>query len=172
MRKFVKLVDSLCVPALLVVACAASAACITVEAPSPSISGSGATVPGSGGGQNGIDSNGSDGESCVAEATDDGSSSAASLTRGSLDCYYYTGDIKWANAVSYCEGLGGGYRLPTKGEARKIASIPAICRTSLPSLWGTWTSTCAGAGLAWQVGDDGDAYQYVVDHNGRALCVR
>jgi hypothetical protein len=74
--------------------------------------------------------------------------------------------------VSYCEGLGSGYRLLTKGEALKIASNPAICRTSLPSNWYTWTSTCAGAGLAWYVVSDGYSYQYIVDYSYDALCVR
>ncbi len=153
MRKFVKLVDSLCVPALLVVACAA------------------------GDGQNGIDSNGIDSNgSCVAKATDDGSSSAASLTSGSLVCSYRSGYSDWASAMSYCKGLGGGYRLPTRGEAVKIVASWAsdrICRIPPGPSWGTWTSTCAGPGLAWVVDYSAGTGQSSVGPNSSgALCVR
>jgi hypothetical protein len=75
--------------------------------------------------------------------------------------------------MSYCAGLGSGWRLPTKGEALKIASSPNVCRTPLPGVWVTWTSTCSGAGLAWNVDDSGGTGQGNVDDgNGYALCVR
>jgi hypothetical protein len=75
--------------------------------------------------------------------------------------------------MSYCAGLGSGWRLPSKGEALKIASSPSVCRTLLSGGWYTWTRTCAGAGVAWGVDGLGDTGQHRVDGNGNdALCVR
>jgi hypothetical protein len=110
---------------------------------------------------------------CTAASCDDGTSAAASLTSGSLDCSFWSSYSTWASAVSYCEGLGGGYRLPTKGEALKIASNPAICRTSLTPFWITWTSACAGAGVAWYVSYNDVTLQANVNSSApAALCVR
>jgi hypothetical protein len=76
--------------------------------------------------------------------------------------------------MSYCAGLGSGWRLPSKGEALKIASSSNVCRTSLSGEWQTWTRTCAGAGLAWGVDSFGSTGQFSVVNNVSfgALCVR
>jgi hypothetical protein len=75
--------------------------------------------------------------------------------------------------MSYCAGLGSGWRLPSKGEALKIASSPSVCRTPLSGGWNTWTRTCAGAGLACYVYFSGFTSQsYVVNSSYGALCVR
>lgn len=83
-------------------------------------------------------------------SSDDGTAAAAGLTSASLDCQVGPNARSWPAAFSYCNGLGGGYRLPTKGELEKIASNPAICRIQLPDCT-AWTSTCAGGGKAWAV---------------------
>jgi len=119
------------------------------------------------------DAGGGTSYACTQSDADDGSSAAATLGAASLDCQYRSTRSTWANAMSYCAGLGSGWRLPSKGEALKIASSPNVCRTALPATWYTWTRTCAGAGLAWGVNGNGLAYQGGVD-NGYfyALCVR
>ncbi len=109
---------------------------------------------------------------CSAATCDDGTSAAASLGAASLDCQYRSSGSNWATAMSYCAGLGSGWRLPSKGEALKIASSSNVCRTSLSGSWYTWTRTCAaGAGLAWGVSSNGNTDQRgVASYN--ALCVR
>jgi hypothetical protein len=73
--------------------------------------------------------------------------------------------------MSYCARLGSGWRLPTKGEALQIRSSPNVCRTPV-SDWQTWTTTCAGAGLAWYVDRPMGAIQDVVNTARAKLCVR
>jgi len=93
----------------------------------------------------------------------------------SFDCSYRNSLSNQAGALSYCEGLGGGYRLVTKDEALAIAANPSLCRSGLPSSWATWTSTSAGAGLAWFVYGGVGTPQYDVaanDVSNNALCVR
>ena len=115
---------------------------------------------------------------CTAADADDGTSAAAGLGASSLDCQYYRSSaLEWATAMSYCAGLGSGWRLASKGEALKIASSSYVCRTPLSGAWWTWIRTCAGAGLAWVVaidGVDGVATENHVDNYGNilALCVR
>jgi hypothetical protein len=111
---------------------------------------------------------------CVAAATDDGTSAAASLSAGGLECAHRTTRSSWSSAVGHCAGLGGGFRLPTKAEALRIASNPLLCRTALPANWYTWTSSCAGAGLAWWVYFDGNTGSDNTDTgtDDAACCVR
>jgi hypothetical protein len=116
---------------------------------------------------------------CDAPTCDDGTGAAATLGALSLDCRYRASVSNWATAFVYCAGLGSGWRLPTKGEALKIAASPTVCQTPVPDGWFTWTNTCAGAGLAWRVLNvsrdgalGGEAYENVVGYNTFTLCVR
>ena len=109
---------------------------------------------------------------CSAATCDDGTSAAASLGAATLDCQYRSTTSNWADAMSYCAGLGSGWRLPSKGEALKIVSSPNVCRTSFAADWFSWTSTCAGARLAWYVLYDGSTRRGSVDYGDGALCVR
>jgi hypothetical protein len=111
---------------------------------------------------------------CGEPTCDDGTTAAANLGAGAFECQYRSNASNWATAISYCAGLGSGWRLPTKGEALRIASSPNVCRTPLSAAWATWTRTCAGAGLAWSVNDFsfGYTYQFSVDDFNNALCVR
>ncbi len=88
---------------------------------------------------------------CSAPSCDDGTEVARNLGDRSLDCQVRMTTVTWADALAYCASLGGGYRLPTKAEAFEISYGASICRTSLPMLYSTWTSTCAGPGTAWWV---------------------
>ena len=111
---------------------------------------------------------------CSAASCDDGTAIAASLTNATLDCQYRSGTTTWSRAMSYCEELGAGWRLPSKGEAAQIASSPSVCRISLSGVWGTWTRTCSAAATAWRVSSSGNTVQTSV-HNtslGNTLCVR
>ncbi len=107
-------------------------------------------------------------------SSDDGTAAAAGLTSASLDCQVEPNARSWPAAFSYCNGLGGGYRLPTKGEFLAIASNAAVCRTQIIGGFGGWTSTCAGGGKAW-VGytyGHGPDQHAVGSEAGVAICVR
>lgn len=96
-------------------------------------------------------------------------------------------DINWRNAKRYCEGKGGGWRLPDKDELYAIydqsgaLTTPCngqTCEVSplfrLSGL-GYWSGTAEGSSEAWYVFlDDGHRYPYTVSYAGnlRALCVR
>jgi hypothetical protein len=117
---------------------------------------------------------------CAVATCDDGTSAASSLGAGSLRCIAArVGNVgrNWADAMSYCPGLGAGFRLATKGEALKIASSPSVCSEPLPGGWRTWTSTCAGAGRAWLVNTStgntgqGNVDVYLNLQNDITLCV-
>ena len=74
-----------------------------------------------------------------------------------------------AQAIAYCQGKGA--RLPTKDEALGISGVSYdACAWS--GGWYTWTSTSAGAGLAWYVFSYGDAVRLDVGDSHDALCVR
>ncbi len=78
--------------------------------------------------------------------------------------------LNQAAAASYCQSKG--MRLPTKDEALGIA-VPNREDCAFPYSWGTWTSTSAGSGRAWDVGDDGGTFEYGVGGDGTfVLCVR
>jgi sulfatase modifying factor 1 len=111
---------------------------------------------------------------CSAASCDDGTAIAASLANATLDCQYRSGTTSWSRAMSYCEDLGAGWRLPSKGEAARIASSPSVCRISLSGVWGTWTRTCSAAATAWRVSSSGNTVQTNVDNTslGNTLCVR
>jgi hypothetical protein len=117
---------------------------------------------------------------CAVATCDDGTSAASSLRAGSLRCIAArVGNVgrNWADAMSYCPGLGAGFRLATKGEALKIASSPSVCIEPLPGGWRTWTSSCAGAGRAWLVNtstgntSQGNVDVYLNLQNDVTLCV-
>ncbi len=74
-----------------------------------------------------------------------------------------------AQAIAYCQGKGA--RLPTKDEALGISGV-SYDACAWPGGWYTWTSTSAGAGLAWSVDDDGSTSQDDVGDSDGALCVR
>lgn len=83
---------------------------------------------------------------------------------------YYIGPVgNQAQADAFCQGQGA--RLPTKDEALAISGASdKVC--AWPCLWSTWTSTPAGAGLAWVV-DQSGAREVDVDYAvGYVLCVR
>ncbi len=111
---------------------------------------------------------------CSLPTCDDGTSVAPNLGAGALDCHYRFSPSNWVAAMTYCTSLGNGWRLPTKGEALKLAASPNVCRTPLSAGWYTWTTTCSGAGMAWNVYGFGNlgAYQDSVDGNNYAVCVR
>jgi hypothetical protein len=131
-------------------------------------------VPGTGTASGTCPGSGCDGSGLVKDTTTD-------LTWARFP-YYPTSDYPvsggqtQAQAAAYCAGRGG--RLPTKDEALAIAGNNNYCRAASPVEWGTWTSTSAGAGLAWYVVYDGYTTQIVVGNglNGvyslGALCVR
>lgn len=107
---------------------------------------------------------------CAAQSCDDGTIAAANLGAASLDCQYQSSlQPTWTAAMSYCAGLGSGWRLPSKEEARKIAVSPSVCRTPISVTWATWTSTCAEARRAWSVSSNGFAERGPYSY---ALCVR
>jgi hypothetical protein len=112
---------------------------------------------------------------CTASDADDGTAGAASLGTASIDCQFYSIGSNWVTAMSYCAGLGGGWRLPTKGEALKIAATNrGVCRTQFSAGWYSWTKTCAGAGLAWGVSSGGQAVRTDTRSTSSyaAICVR
>lgn len=77
-----------------------------------------------------------------------------------------------AQASSYCAGKG--MRLPMRDEALAIAK-ESYCEAAWSSGWWTWTSTFAGATLAWYVDNNGRTNAINVDYGGNgdgALCVR
>jgi len=132
-----------------------------------------ASAPDAGSGDTG---SGGASNTCTAADADDGTTAAARLGPGSLDCRYDNSkDRTWASAVSYCAALGSGWRLASKGEALKIAGSPSVCRTLLPSSWYAWARSCAGEGKAWVVFSNGHKYESSVDDSGKddgALCIR
>ena len=75
-----------------------------------------------------------------------------------------------AQAIAYCQGKGA--RLPTKDEALGISGV-SYDACAWPGGWYTWTSTSAGAGLAWHVVYSGSTFQVDVGNvSHHALCVR
>ena len=74
-----------------------------------------------------------------------------------------------AQAIAYCQGKGA--RLPTKDEALGISGV-SYHACAWPGGWYTWTSTSAGAGLAWDVYNLGHTPQDDVGNFVNALCVR
>lgn len=140
-----------------------------VDAAAPDAGRAGAGAPAAGR----VDAGGNAQYTCTAAFPDDGTSGAASLGAASLDCQLRSTGSNWPAAMSYCAGIGTGWRLTTKGEALKIASSPNVCRTALPASWFTWTRTCARAGRAWLVSNYGGTSQGSVDNSYiSALCVR
>jgi hypothetical protein len=108
---------------------------------------------------------------CAAASPDDGTTAAANLGAGAFECHYLSSGSDWPTAMSDCARFGSGWRLPTKAEALKIFSSPNVCRTPVPN-WQSWTTTCAGAGLAWYVDVPTGAIQDVVNSLRAKLCVR
>lgn len=109
---------------------------------------------------------------CESSTCDDGTNSATSLGASSLDCLLDMSPRDWAATMSHCAELGAGWRLASKGEALKIASSPNVCRTPLSGGWTTWTRTCVGAGMAWDVSIGGGTGRSRVAGLLNALCVR
>ena len=122
---------------------------------------------------------------CTQRAADDGTSAAQGLALSSLECFWRENPIQWADAVGFCMRLGVGFRLATFGELNAISARRAICRTlpdggaSVPphdwlgSVFPvlTWSSTCAGDGLAWVTGS-GFAGSMYTNATAAVLCVR
>lgn len=76
-----------------------------------------------------------------------------------------------AQADAFCQGQGA--RLPTKDEALAISGASYdFC--AWPCSWFTWTSTSAGAGVAWGVGSGGagDTIEFRAGDLRAVLCVR
>jgi hypothetical protein len=112
-------------------------------------------------------------DSCTAASCDDGTVEASAIAYGTLDCQLVVGSANWRAALDSCARLGSGWRVPTRGDAIKIARSPAVCRVPVTEAWGAWTRTCADAGRAWFVTDGGVATSTAVgDALARALCIR
>lgn len=118
---------------------------------------------------------------CARPSCDDGATAAAQLTNWSLDCVQAASSPRFSHmqAVRVCEGIGAGYRLPTKGEVFAIERNPRICVGRLPMDWSTWTSTCSGVSEAWSfavgysdVNGDGMAVQSDEISPMKVFCVR
>jgi hypothetical protein len=122
-------------------------------------------VPGTGSASGGCPGSRCDGSGLVKDTT-------TGLTWARFSYYpgYPPGQTQ-AQAAAYCAGRGG--RLPTRDEALAIAGNN-FCQAAWPTGWYTWTSTSAGAGLAWGVYYDGVTDQSNVHGNDYyyALCVR
>lgn len=88
-----------------------------------------------------------------------------------------------ANAIAYCAGLGGGWRLPTVFELSSIVDEtrrdPAIDPSAFPSTPADWfwsSSSVAGSpSVGWAVSfvlGNASSYDVGVSYAGRARCVR
>jgi len=90
-------------------------------------------------------------------------------------------DLTQTAAVTYCTGLGGGWRLPTVFELASIVEegrvSPSIDVSAFPgtpnaSFWSN-SSYAGAAGVGWAVGFfAGDVFTNVVSSSYRARCVR
>ena len=72
---------------------------------------------------------------CTAASCDDGTSAAAKLTEGSLECSYRDSLSSWGAAMAYCQGLGGGYRVPTKDRAFAAVLNSVVRSASSQQTW-------------------------------------
>jgi hypothetical protein len=123
-----------------------------------------------------------DAGACLTVDTNDGTTAAAALTSGSLECSFDASKKRaWADAATSCAARGAGWRLPTKAEALRILQEPTLCRTgadasAAPIAWITWTSTCNGRERVWVVGGSGSASVGRTDLAASlgfyALCIR
>ena len=94
-------------------------------------------------------------------------------------------DINWNHATNYCNGKGGGWRLPSSEELQAIYDTSLsvscgqwTCHTSpkihLTAVW-FWSNQPEGSSQAWLVNlVNGGRAAYTVEHRDymRALCVR